>query len=331
MTNDSNFVDKSYVDNKLTSVYKYKGSVKSYDLLPLENEIGDVYNVEQAYGNFPAGTNFAWTSESTWDGLSGSVDLSAYIKTAEVSQIGKTGNLADANDDTTHRWVSDTEKNTWNGKQNALSFDNSPMADSSNPVKSSGIKTALDLKADKTEIPTALSQLTGDTTHRVVTDTEKTKWNNKADTSDIPTSTSNLTNDSGFITSVKTVDGQSIVGSGNININNAKQLTKTSGTDTITVEINDSNKAQVKVKTPNQETIKVLASEDYVDSAVSSKANKNDIPTKTSDLNNDSSFITSSSVDSKISTATTNLGKLKIGTKWYTASLSGTQLTLTSS
>ena len=33
-------------------------------------------------------------------------------------------------------------------------------------------------KADKTSIPTALSQLTADSTHRLVTDTEKSKWNN---------------------------------------------------------------------------------------------------------------------------------------------------------
>lgn len=34
--------------------------------------------------------------------------------------------------------------------------------------------------ADPSSIPTALSQLSEDTTHRVVTDTEKTTWNNKA-------------------------------------------------------------------------------------------------------------------------------------------------------
>jgi hypothetical protein len=37
-------------------------------------------------------------------------------------------------------------------------------------------------KADKTSIPTALSQLTADSTHRTVTDTEKSTWNNKQDT-----------------------------------------------------------------------------------------------------------------------------------------------------
>jgi hypothetical protein len=42
---------------------------------------------------------------------------------------------------------------------------------------------------NKPTIPTTLSQLTGDSTHRVVTDAEKTAWNNKADTANtIPSS-----------------------------------------------------------------------------------------------------------------------------------------------
>jgi hypothetical protein len=55
--------------------------------------------------------------------------------------------LADLADDSTHRVVTDTEKSTWNGKQDALSFDSTPTASSNNPVTSDGIKTALDGKA----------------------------------------------------------------------------------------------------------------------------------------------------------------------------------------
>lgn len=51
--------------------------------------------------------------------------------------------LSDLTDDTTHRTVTDTEKNTWNGKQNALTFDNAPTSNSDNPVKSGGVYTAL--------------------------------------------------------------------------------------------------------------------------------------------------------------------------------------------
>lgn len=65
------------VKSSISGVYTYKGSVASYDALPEEAETGDVYNVEAAYGNYPAGTNYAWDG-TKWDALGGSVDLSAY-------------------------------------------------------------------------------------------------------------------------------------------------------------------------------------------------------------------------------------------------------------
>ena len=40
------------------------------------------------------------------------------------------------------------------GKQNTLTFDNAPTAGSNNPVKSGGIKTALDAKANAADVPT---------------------------------------------------------------------------------------------------------------------------------------------------------------------------------
>ncbi len=43
------------------------------------------------------------------------------------------------------------------------------------------LKTLVNKKADKTEIKTKLSELTGDSTHRTVTDTEKSNWDNKVD------------------------------------------------------------------------------------------------------------------------------------------------------
>lgn len=69
--------------------------------------------------------------------------------------------LSQLNDDSTHRLVTDTEKNTWNNKSDF-----------------SGSYTDL---TNKPTIPTQLSQLSQDSTHRVVTDTEKSTWNNKSD------------------------------------------------------------------------------------------------------------------------------------------------------
>lgn len=80
--------------------------------------------------------------------------LQEYSKTAEFSEIAFSGNLSDGNQDSTHRLVSDSEKATWNSKQNTLTFDEVPTANSDNPVKSKGIKAELEKKANTTDIPT---------------------------------------------------------------------------------------------------------------------------------------------------------------------------------
>lgn len=74
--------------------------------------------------------------------------LSAYVKSTELATIAKSGKLSDATEDATHRVVTDTEKATWNAKQNALTFDDAPTTDSSNPVKSSGVKSAVQAVQD---------------------------------------------------------------------------------------------------------------------------------------------------------------------------------------
>lgn len=75
---------------------------------------------------------------------------------------------------------------------------------------------ALKALIDAITIPTKLSEMTDDSAHRLVTDTEKSTWSGKADVSSIPTRVSQLTNDSGFITSVPvtSVNGQT----GNVSI-----------------------------------------------------------------------------------------------------------------
>lgn len=76
---------KEEVDSKIASVYKYKGSVANYEALPTSNNVvGDVYNL------LDTGYNYAYVGEEQgekgdgWDSLSGVVDLTEYIKTAEA-------------------------------------------------------------------------------------------------------------------------------------------------------------------------------------------------------------------------------------------------------
>lgn len=68
------------------------------------------------YHDFKAGDNVVYIKGGFWDKLAATVDLSGY--------------------------------------QDKLTFDDIPTADSTNPVTSGGVKTALDEKADKTEVET---------------------------------------------------------------------------------------------------------------------------------------------------------------------------------
>ena len=62
--------------------------------------------------------------------------------------------LSQLSADATHRVVTDTEKSTWNGKQNALTFDSAPASGSTNPVTSGGIYSALAAKANTSSLAT---------------------------------------------------------------------------------------------------------------------------------------------------------------------------------
>ena len=73
---------------KAVKMAKYCGSVDTYASLPASPELGDVYNVVQAdtSHDVKAGDNVIWTG-SSWDNLSGLVDLSDYYTKAEVQQV----------------------------------------------------------------------------------------------------------------------------------------------------------------------------------------------------------------------------------------------------
>lgn len=73
------YYDKKQVDAKVSSVYRYKGSVVNHAALPQSNQVvGDVYNVEDT------GVNVAWDGKK-WDDLGGTTDLSGYLSKSEAS------------------------------------------------------------------------------------------------------------------------------------------------------------------------------------------------------------------------------------------------------
>ena len=77
---------KTEVDAKVSSVYRYKGTVSTYADLPSSGqEVGDVWNIETADSThgIKAGDNVAWNG-SVWDALSGAVDLTPFALKAEA-------------------------------------------------------------------------------------------------------------------------------------------------------------------------------------------------------------------------------------------------------
>lgn len=85
--------------------------------------------------------------------------------------------------------------------------------------------TASDVGAlpSSTVIPDELADLTSDSTHRLVTDAEKSTWNNKQDA---------LVSG----TNIKTVDGESLLGTGNIDTTFLVNITYNSGTETYSAD-----------------------------------------------------------------------------------------------
>ena len=71
--------------------------------------------------------------------------------TADTKAGAVQGNLDDHEADTT-KHVTAAERTKWNGKQDKLTFDAAPTANSTNPVTSGGVKAELDKKANATSL-----------------------------------------------------------------------------------------------------------------------------------------------------------------------------------
>ena len=167
------------------------------------------------------------------------------------------------------------------------------------------LDTALASKANTSDIPTKTSQLANDSGFMTSTEVSTTY----ATKAEVPTKTSQLTNDSQYQTkanldtalatkadksslaskqdklvsgtNIKTINDQSLLGSGNISIESGTSITVDSALSTTS-----ENPVQNKVITNTLQT----------------KANASDIPTKVSQLENDSKFATQTAVATGLAT-----------------------------
>ena len=86
-------LDKCALKSDIVNILRFKGTVAGFSALPLDAEIGDVYNITAAGGTdesgvaIKAGDNVVKT-ETGWDNLGGTVDLSGKVDKVTTAVSG---------------------------------------------------------------------------------------------------------------------------------------------------------------------------------------------------------------------------------------------------
>lgn len=202
------YITEPKLQEALAKIKTFKKEV--VDSLPATGQDDVIYLVKDSKGNANnVYLEYLWINGAFELIGSTEVDLSGYAKTAEVdtkiSNIKIPSKLSELTDDSTHRLVTDAQRKAWDNKVDKLDGKGLSSNDYTNADKQTvgsidskiaAVNQSLSTKAKTSDIKTKLSEMTDDSTHRLVTDTEKSTWNSKASKSDIKTSLSQLTSDS---------------------------------------------------------------------------------------------------------------------------------------
>ena len=76
----------SDMEAKLNSPVRYRGTVATADLLPLNPDIGDMYNIESKSVYGEAGMNVTWNGV-VWDTMGAPIDMSLYLTKEEAETV----------------------------------------------------------------------------------------------------------------------------------------------------------------------------------------------------------------------------------------------------
>lgn len=168
---------KKYADEKIatavSSVYKVKGTCTYEELPGSGNANGDVWNVTNAHGKVPAGTNYVWLASEgggSWDALAGTVDLSPYLKTVDFNKTLTANTSFTSVKNTAEAAATKTElanvKKTADAAAVKKDVDTAlaekvAITDLGTYATQSGIQSALDLKANQSDLETLESKVNG--------------------------------------------------------------------------------------------------------------------------------------------------------------------------
>ena len=170
LSDGANYYTKTQTDakinSKIASAYK-PGGTKTLATLPTlsADNLGFVYNMSEDFittADFVEGAGKPYTVGADVGIVNVGTDENPSYKYNVLSGFIDTSTY-DTHIADTAIHVTAVKKAEWDAKQSALTFDNAPTENSNNPVKSGGIYTALQGKADasttysKTEVDTLIA------------------------------------------------------------------------------------------------------------------------------------------------------------------------------
>lgn len=172
------------------------GDDESAETVLVESVDGGAYTIKRAF----EGTAKDWTKGTTVARNFTNYDYQAVID--NITELGGRkipSKLSELTDDSTHRLVTDAQRNAWDNKVDKVSGkglstndytdEDKAMVNVNLPREIQSVADhlggAINTKADKTEIKTKLSEMTDDSTHRLITDAQRKAWDNKIDKSQI--------------------------------------------------------------------------------------------------------------------------------------------------
>ena len=275
-----NTADIKTIEEKIKNgVYKFKGAVEKYSDLPIEgNDVGDVYNVrtaDKSHGIL-AGDNVAWDGEE-WDNLGSYIDLSPYALQADL----------------------ELEKNTRIVADTTLTNDlNKEIQDRAN-ADTNILDTVDTINTNlTTNITTVSNNLINESTNRQTIDTKiiNNIWSNST-MSDGYFKTKNTQSDTSYGQLWNENSGGGILYYNQpLNISSFVGVNKSSASDKVDVQIYAKDKTSnigTRVNVSSTEGMYYLKNcKNLGFPAEREVAVIENIPTKTSDLNNDSDYTT---------------------------------------